>query len=245
MKDREQRARLEQKGSRHPLVRTTISVNLIFVSVLHEFDQSKVLAMVLMKLLRASKGKIVMIASSPSWMSNNELLQFKKLVHAGLRKKHHDRADALNIWEGITRSLNGAPSRSPLWSAHEEQTHCSLGNPQTTGVKPRCIASSWDRTPDLPKKAKVDTHLIWKVICVSKFTSPNRPYSRNPYIQHFQVSTLPAKPPPPTITPPTPLSSSPSSNPFPQSPSPLLQSTHLHRCYNRRTSTVAPFTRKH
>ncbi|KAL4556978.1 hypothetical protein LXL04_035148 [Taraxacum kok-saghyz] len=64
--------------------------------------------------------------------------------------------------EGITRSLNGAPSRSPLWSAHEEQTHRSLGNPRTTGVKPGCIASSWDRTPDLPKEAKVDTHLIWK-----------------------------------------------------------------------------------
>ncbi|KAL4555432.1 hypothetical protein LXL04_038051 [Taraxacum kok-saghyz] len=62
----------------------------------------------------------------------------------------------------ITRSLNGATNRSPLWSAHEEQTHRSLGNPRTTGVKPGCIASSWDRTPDLPKKAKVDTHLIWK-----------------------------------------------------------------------------------
>ncbi|KAL4575299.1 hypothetical protein LXL04_022141 [Taraxacum kok-saghyz] len=67
-----------------------------------------------------------------------------------------------SVKEGITRSLNGAPSRSPLWSAHEEQTHRSLGNPRTTGVKPRCIASSWDRTPDLPKEAKVDTHLIWK-----------------------------------------------------------------------------------
>ncbi|KAL4572372.1 hypothetical protein LXL04_019145 [Taraxacum kok-saghyz] len=64
--------------------------------------------------------------------------------------------------QGITRSLNGAPSRSPLWSAHEEQTHRSLGNPRTTGVKPGCIAPSWDRTPDLPKEANVDTHLIWK-----------------------------------------------------------------------------------
>ncbi|KAL4581709.1 hypothetical protein LXL04_006236 [Taraxacum kok-saghyz] len=67
--------------------------------------------------------------------------------------------------KGITRSLNGAPSRSPLWSAHEEQTHRSLGNPRTTGVKPGCITSSWDRTPDLPKEANVDTHLIWKVMC--------------------------------------------------------------------------------
>ncbi|KAL4581782.1 hypothetical protein LXL04_006310 [Taraxacum kok-saghyz] len=47
-----------------------------------------------------------------------------------------------------------SPRRSPLWSAHEEQTHRFLGNPRTTGVKPRCIASSWDRTPDLPKEAK-------------------------------------------------------------------------------------------
>ncbi|KAL4589627.1 hypothetical protein LXL04_002535 [Taraxacum kok-saghyz] len=37
--------------------------------------------------------------------------------------------------------------------------------PRTTGVKPGCIASSWDRTPDLPKEAKVDTHLIWKLMC--------------------------------------------------------------------------------
>ncbi|KAL4587549.1 hypothetical protein LXL04_000420 [Taraxacum kok-saghyz] len=48
---------------------------------------------------------------------------------------------------GVTRSLNGAPSRQPLWFAHEEQTHRSLGNPPTTGVKPGCIPQ--DQTPDL------------------------------------------------------------------------------------------------
>ncbi|KAL4577024.1 hypothetical protein LXL04_013125 [Taraxacum kok-saghyz] len=79
---------------------------------------------------------------------------------------------------GIARSLNGAPSRSPLWSAHEEQTHRSLGNPRTTGVKPGCIASSWDRTPDLPKEANVDTHLIWKVMCIKALIVSESGYLR-------------------------------------------------------------------
>ncbi|KAL4562573.1 hypothetical protein LXL04_034782 [Taraxacum kok-saghyz] len=69
---------------------------------------------------------------------------------------------------GITRSLNGATSRSPLWSAHEEQTHRSLGNPRTTGVKPGCIASNWDRITDLPKEVKVDTQLIWNFMCMCR-----------------------------------------------------------------------------
>ncbi|KAL4559713.1 hypothetical protein LXL04_031857 [Taraxacum kok-saghyz] len=72
---------------------------------------------------------------------------------------------------GHNPSLNGAPSKSPFWSAHEEQTHRSLRNPRTTGVKPGCIASSWDRTPDLPKEANVDTHLIWKVITILTLNS--------------------------------------------------------------------------
>ncbi|KAL4579146.1 hypothetical protein LXL04_015283 [Taraxacum kok-saghyz] len=31
---------------------------------------------------------------------------------------------------------SGKRLRSPLWSAHEEQTHRSLGNPRTTGINP-------------------------------------------------------------------------------------------------------------
>ncbi|KAL4591118.1 hypothetical protein LXL04_004067 [Taraxacum kok-saghyz] len=58
---------------------------------------------------------------------------------------------------GVTRSLNGAPSGQPLWFAHEEQTHRSLGNPPTAGVKPGCIPPGSNTRPPR-RKPSVLTH---------------------------------------------------------------------------------------
>ncbi|KAL4567590.1 hypothetical protein LXL04_023178 [Taraxacum kok-saghyz] len=95
MKDQEQRASLEQKGNRHPLVHTTISVNLTYVSILHEFDQSEVFD----KMPRRTMIQCAFAETCERFQCACNAVDEVVKVYAGLRKKHHDRADALNIWE--------------------------------------------------------------------------------------------------------------------------------------------------